>query len=251
MEIPLTPRLVAQVSLLGMGLDLLGGCYLAYDLLGGKKGPLRTIARAAGYAALFFVGYEVVLGSRFATVAAAGMGIVLAFEYRGMAAGTGRESRGSVLLYGFLRGIVLGLAGMTIGGPMFGTAFGVLAGLGLCGCYLAGFAPGTDYHVQSKPQISRHKIAASVLRALAVGASGVLAGLYVSPEARSIALGLRLGLAAGAVSALVSIYSPAIEWRVECLPERRLGIVGLGLIFAGMLLQSVQYWIAALGISMR
>ena len=48
MPITLTAQAVAEISLLGMGLDLLGGCYLAYDLLGGRRGPLRVIARAAG-----------------------------------------------------------------------------------------------------------------------------------------------------------------------------------------------------------
>jgi hypothetical protein len=52
-EIPLTQQLVAEVTLVGMGFDVLGGCYLAYDLLGGKRGPLRTIARTAGYVACF------------------------------------------------------------------------------------------------------------------------------------------------------------------------------------------------------
>jgi len=55
-----------------MGLDVLGGCYLAYDLLGGKLGPLRTIARAAGYLALFLIGYVAVLGFRYAIVAGTG-----------------------------------------------------------------------------------------------------------------------------------------------------------------------------------
>jgi hypothetical protein len=49
----ITHRLVAELSLAGMGLDVLGGCYLAYDLLGGKRGPLRTIAQATGYIAVF------------------------------------------------------------------------------------------------------------------------------------------------------------------------------------------------------
>jgi uncharacterized protein YjeT (DUF2065 family) len=35
-----------------------------------------------------------------------------------------------------------------------------------------------------------------------------------------------------------------IEWRIENLPERRLGMVGLSLILAGVVLQSVQYWLA-------
>jgi len=65
-----------------MGFDVLGGCYLAYDLLGGKQGPLRTIARATGYVALFFSAYVIVLGLRYALVSASGMGILLAVEYR-------------------------------------------------------------------------------------------------------------------------------------------------------------------------
>jgi hypothetical protein len=32
---------VAAVSLTGISLDVLGGLYLAYDLLGGQHGPLR------------------------------------------------------------------------------------------------------------------------------------------------------------------------------------------------------------------
>lgn len=76
MPASLTPQLVAESSLLGMGFDVLGGCYLAYDLLGGKRGPLRTIARGTGYVALFFIGYLLVLGLRYALVAATGMGIL-------------------------------------------------------------------------------------------------------------------------------------------------------------------------------
>jgi hypothetical protein len=53
-----------------MGLGTLGGCYLAYDLLGGKRGPLRTIARVTGYVALCFIGYVLVVGLRYAIVAA-------------------------------------------------------------------------------------------------------------------------------------------------------------------------------------
>jgi hypothetical protein len=41
-----------------MAFDILGGCCLAYDLLGGKRGRLCTIARAAGDVALFFIRYS-------------------------------------------------------------------------------------------------------------------------------------------------------------------------------------------------
>jgi hypothetical protein len=77
-----TDQFIAELSLVGIGLDALGGCYLAYDLLGGKRGPLRTIARATGYVVLFFIGYVLVLGLRYAIVAASGMGILLGIEFR-------------------------------------------------------------------------------------------------------------------------------------------------------------------------
>src|SRR5215469_9190368 len=133
--------MIAETSLLGMGFDLLGGCYLAYDLLGAKGGPLRTIARVAGYVALFFAGYLLVLGLRYALVAASGMGLLLALEYR--SAGDKpldhARSRARVLSFGFLRGLVLGLAGMTVAGALFGVVFGVLAGIGLAISYWFGF----------------------------------------------------------------------------------------------------------------
>jgi hypothetical protein len=80
-----TDQFIAELSLVGIGLDALGGCYLAYDLLGGKRGPLRTIARATGYVALCFIGYVLVVGLRCAIVGASGMGILLGIEFASLA----------------------------------------------------------------------------------------------------------------------------------------------------------------------
>ena len=41
-------HVVAAISISGISLDVLGGLYLAYDLLGGQHG---SVARAAGYIA--------------------------------------------------------------------------------------------------------------------------------------------------------------------------------------------------------
>lgn len=253
LDLTITQQVVARVSLFGMGFDLLGGVYLAYDLLGGKNGPLRTITRAVGYIALFFIGYLVVLGVRYAVVAATGMGILLAVEYR-IASKTKSDtaSRAGVMLFGFLRGIVLGLAAMTIAGPRFGLWFGVLSGAALVATYRIGFAPTDDYAKGERPRASRHKLMASLVRALAVGIAGVVAGLaFRSSAATSTLLGLRLGVAAGSVSALVGVFSPVIESRIENLPERRMGVVGLMLIVFGMAMQSFQYWLTVFGISPR
>jgi hypothetical protein len=158
---------------------------------------------------------------RYGIVAAVGMGILLAIELRraGSDGSQNGEHHSTVLLFGFLRGVVLGLAGMTIAGPMFGTVFGLLSGAGLAAVYFLGFAPTHEYETQAKPHLSRHKILASFLRALAVGAAGVVASLLTSPAAHWVFFGLKLGLAAGTVSALVGLFSPVIEWRIENFPR--------------------------------
>jgi hypothetical protein len=45
--------LIPILSLTGVILDALGGLYLAYDLLGGKHGPLRTITKSVSYGIMF------------------------------------------------------------------------------------------------------------------------------------------------------------------------------------------------------
>jgi hypothetical protein len=56
---------LALISIIGSSLDVLGAMYLAYDLLGGEHGPLRTLTRAVTYGALFGTGYGLALGPVF------------------------------------------------------------------------------------------------------------------------------------------------------------------------------------------
>ena len=48
----------------------------------------------------------------------------------------------------------------------------------------------------------------------------------------------------GIVSAALQTASPYIEYYADNLPERRMGVFGIGLILCGFVLQSVQYWLA-------
>ena len=54
---------LALVSIVGCSLDVLGTLYLAYDLLGGEHGPLRTLTRGVTYGVLFGTGYGLGLGT--------------------------------------------------------------------------------------------------------------------------------------------------------------------------------------------
>jgi hypothetical protein len=247
-----THKLIAEGNLIGMGIGAVGGLFLAYDLLGGKHGPLRTIARATGYAIFFFVGYGSLIGIRYACVGSVGLGVILAIELR-LAARTedpASSPRYRVVVFGFARGMVLGLAAMTMAGVAFGVAFGLLSGGILTGQYLLGFAPTDDYRIRYKPRISGHSLLASLLRAIGVTLAGVLSGLLTSSEDHLL-LSLRLGLGAGVVSAVVGVLSPAVEWRVDRIPERSLGVFGLVLMFVGLVFQSVESILALLDISVR
>src|SRR5438046_10763788 len=72
---------LALISIIGSSLDMLGALYLAYDLLGGEHGPLRTLSRGVTYGALFGAGYGLALGPVFGLASGAAHGITLAWEF--------------------------------------------------------------------------------------------------------------------------------------------------------------------------
>src|SRR3984893_17704620 len=84
---------IAAFGLWGTALNLLGRLYLAYDLFGGKHGPLRTLTRAVTYGVLFCLGYVVFLPVSFSAIAAFGAASTLAVEFA-RAARRARPSRG-------------------------------------------------------------------------------------------------------------------------------------------------------------
>ena len=59
---------VAAISITGSCLDVLGSLYLAYDLLGGRYGPLRLLTRAVTYFVVFGIGYALGLGLFFGLI---------------------------------------------------------------------------------------------------------------------------------------------------------------------------------------
>src|SRR5260370_4211214 len=71
---------LALVSIVGSSLNVLGALYLAYDLLGGEHGPLRTLTRGVTYGALYGVGYGLALGPVFELASGLTHGLTLAWE---------------------------------------------------------------------------------------------------------------------------------------------------------------------------
>ena len=55
---------------------------------------------------------------------------------------------------------------------------------------------------------------------------------------------IRVGLVTGTITSVLQTVNPYIEHYADNLPERRLGVFGIGLILCGFALQSVRYWLA-------
>ena len=73
-------HVIVLFALIGMGLDLLGGLFLAYDLFGRRRGPLRTLLRAILYCFIFVAVYSIALDWRFSLVAGIGLGLSFTYE---------------------------------------------------------------------------------------------------------------------------------------------------------------------------
>jgi hypothetical protein len=244
-------RALAAISLAGVLLDLLGGLYLAYDLLGGRHGPLRTLTRTVTYSALFAVGYGLPLGPTFGLVAGVGLGLALGLEFRMAGAGPGSRSRTSTTAFAALRGLVQGTAAALTFDLRFGAAFGVLSALGLALAYALGFSPSHEYRPGSQARLSRHKVVAAFVRGVAIGGAGLVAGILTHEGGRGPLFGLEIGLVVAAVGTLIAWVSPTIEWWADALPAQRLGALGAVLVLLGFALQSLQYWIALFNVQVR
>lgn len=86
-------RVVPLLSLTGVVLDALGGLYLAYDLLGGKDGPLRPLSRLLTYSAILGLGYGATLGLGFGLAGALVSGPTIQYELRRRAGNSTIEHR--------------------------------------------------------------------------------------------------------------------------------------------------------------
>src|SRR5215472_11329648 len=132
---------LALISIIGNSLDVLGALYLAYDLLGGEHGPLRTLTRAVTYGALFGTGFGLAGGPVFGLITGLAHGITLAWEFsrasRHLPASGFRlySAMSAIRGTGFAIGTALTL------GWRFGITFGILSTAGQVIAYRVGITP--------------------------------------------------------------------------------------------------------------
>jgi hypothetical protein len=240
---------LALISIIGSSLDVLGALYLAYDLLGGEHGPLRTLSRGVTYGALFGAGYGLGMGPIFGLASGAAHGITLAWEY---SRASRRQPKPGFLVdtaMSAIRGAGFALGCAYLFGVRFGILFGLMSTVGQAIAYRFGIRPTVDYKPAARPHVTRFQLLAAANRTVGYAIGGYVCGLLAQHSEHAIAMGLRLGLTLGMVTAISGAFTPYIEWKADHIPEKSMGVLGVGLILIGFTLQSVQYWVSLLDIT--
>ncbi len=242
---------LALISIAGSCLDVLGALYLAYDLLGGEHGPLRTLTRGVTYGALFGTGYGLGLGPVFGLATGVAHGITLAWEYSRASRHEPAPGFWIDTAMSAIRGVGFALGAAYLYGAEFGAAFGVLSTVGQAVVYRLGIRPTLDYQPGTRPRLTKHQVLAAVNRAVGYTAAGYISALVAQQRANALSVGVKAGLLIGVVTVIAGTCTPFIEWSADHVPEKRMGVFGIGLILIGFALQSVQYWVALLDVGVR
>ena len=234
---------MAIISISGSCLDVLGSLYLAYDLLGGQHGPLRLLTRMVTYSIIFGIGYGVGLGPFFGLVAGLGTGITLSIELNRAARGLAQYSLPWEGLFSAIRSAAVGAGLYGIVGPGFALSFAILITIGQVLGYSRGIAPAMDYLAARRPRLTRRQFWSTVVRTFGYIATALICSHLVHHLDHPWSFAIRVGLVTGIVTGVGQTVIPYIEYYADHLPERWMGVFGIGLILCGFALQSLQYWL--------
>jgi hypothetical protein len=239
---------IAAISIAGSCLDVLGSLYLAYDLLGGRHGPLRLLTRAVTYSVVFGVGYGLGLGLFFGFAAGLATGVTISIELSRAARGLDHYGLGWEGFFSAVRGCAFGVGLYRMLGLEFAVAFGAIITAGQVFAYSRGMRPSLDYSASRRPRLTRRQFWGAVVRTVGYTITALICSVLVHHLEHAWAFALRVGLVTGMVTGVGITVNPFIEYFADNLPERWLGAFGIGLILCGFALQSVQYWLVILDV---
>jgi hypothetical protein len=200
------------------------------------------------YGVLFFLGYVMVLPVRFSALAALGTGSTLAIEFARASRGA-PPTRTVEALTSIVRGACFGVGSALQFGWRFGVSFGALSTIGQIVAYRMGITP--TLAIDARRQRRKHLFGV-VNRTIGYALAGVVSAAAAQEVSRTaILFGVGMGVAIGAISALMAMIGPIIEQWADRLPVRRLGMFGTFLIFSGFLLESVEHWLVLFDVPIK
>jgi hypothetical protein len=205
---------------------------------------LRLLTRAVTYSVVFGNGYGLGLGLFFGLASGIAAGVTLSIEFSRAARGLDHYSLRWEGLFSAIRAFAFGAGLYRILGFRFAIAFAILVTVGQVFAYSRGMRPAMDYAASRRPRLTRRQLWGVVIRTVGFTVTALICSAFIHHVDHAWSFAIRVGLVTGIVTGVGSALYPYIEYYADNLPERRLGVFGIGLMLCGFALQSFQYWLA-------
>jgi len=222
---------------------VLGSLYLAYDLLGGPHGPLRLLTKAVTYSILFGLGYGLGLGLLFGVASGLALGVTVSIELNRASKQQDHYSLRWEAVFSAIRASAFGAALYPQVGLRFAILYAVLLTGGQIAAYSRGVRPSLAYSPRG-PRFTRVLVLSTLVRTVGYIAAALVCSALVRHVEHPWLFATRLGVVTGLVTGVGMAFSPHVEYYADHLPERRMGVLGVALMFFGFAMQSLQYWLA-------
>ena len=198
---------------------------------------------------MFGIGYGLGLGLFFGVASGAATGITVAIELQRTAHQHDHYPLQWEAVFSAIRGFAFGAGLYQTLGLQYTITFGALVTAGQILAYSRGMRPGLDYAASRRPRLTRRQLWGAVVRTVGYIATALLCSSLVRHVDHPWSFAVRVGLVTGLVTAVGTMVNPFIEYYADNLPERRLGVFGIWLVLCGFALQSFQYWVGILDIT--
>lgn len=221
-----------------MTCDVMGGLYLAYDLLGGENGPLARLTKCVNYTLLMTLLLLTTMGLKFALIVGVAFGTAMGLHMDRV----GRGIPDTNLFYaanGLLTGVAITCAFLLYTSPALAIVMGLFVfalSIVLPKCSVS---PATIYQSAKRPQLNWKTLMLAVVVATIAFGSGLLSVSITHGDARSIHFVLKFALTFGAAVLAVTTLSPLIEWYSDNLPPKSFGTGGVILFICGFVIQAI------------
>lgn len=235
----------AAISMVGMTFDSIGGLYLAYDLLGGERGPLSKLTRVATYSLLAFLIYALAFNLKFALICGIGMGSIFGLHLDMLGAGK-KPSKKFHVIIALCRMTIIFCAACTLLSVTTAAIMAVGALAGSLSSVGLKISPDFWYEASRKPEFKLSRLLPGLLLGVFVTAM-VLAGETISGDKDALGVALHMGGVIGLGTGSITVLSPFVEWYADNLPPKRMGYIGACMFLIGFFIQSLPSLIILLG----
>jgi hypothetical protein len=196
------------------------------------------------YSILFALGYGLGLGVLFGVASGLATGVTIALELNRTSQHGDHYTLPWEALFSAIRAAAFSAALYPQVGRNFAIVYALFLTGGQVAAYIWGLRPSLRYLPVQGMRVGRVFFVSTLLRTSGYIAAALICSVFVRHLDHPWLFATRLGVVTGLVTAIGMGLSPHVEHYADHLPQRRMGVVGVGLMFCGFALQSLQYWLA-------